>query len=75
MNRLIEYHASLFFSKDRVKDEMKMEEEADKNKPKKVPLSLEEILAKKKADEEAQSKVSIYMLFVAFHVALRIFYK
>ena len=50
-------HSFILSSKNGVKGpkEEKVEEEA--NKPKKVPLSLEELLAKKKAEEEALSKV------------------
>ncbi|KAJ8313662.1 hypothetical protein KUTeg_008223 [Tegillarca granosa] len=45
-------------SRERVNGVDEEEEEAEKAKiPKKVPLSLEELLAKKKAEEEALSKV------------------
>lgn len=41
----------------RLKKEKNEDEEDKKEQVKKVPLSLEELLAKKKAEEEAQSKV------------------
>lgn len=43
----------------RLKKEKNEDEEDKKEQGKKVPLSLEELLAKKKAEEEAQSKVCI----------------
>ena len=41
------------------KKEEEEDEELDGEVKKRVPLSLEEILAKKKAEEEAQSKVTV----------------
>lgn len=41
----------------RLKKEKNEDEEDKKEQGQKVPLSLEELLAKKKAEEEAQSKV------------------
>jgi hypothetical protein len=36
-------------------------DDKDKHEEKRVPLSLEELLAKKKAEEEAQSKVNMFL--------------
>ena len=48
---------------------MKAEEE-EEVKPKVVPLSLEELLAKRKAEQEAQSKVNMDLFCEASFVAL-----
>lgn len=45
-----------------------MEEEVEE-KPKRVPVSLEEVLAKKKAEEEAQSKVSLQNIFCSLFLS------
>ena len=45
--------------KDKDKNKLQ-EDEEEAAKPKRVPVSLEEVLAKRKAEEEAQSRVSNY---------------
>jgi len=47
----------MLFASVETKREAEEDEEVGETKPKRVPLSLEELLAKKKAEEEALSKV------------------